>query len=185
MSREQELARLAHREEGIRLALEYPSGAMHPGGYIAYYDRPGCLRALEAIAAERARLQGPGSRQPRRAPAPAPAGRTSRPGRLAAPVQNRRKQMGAVRNVAEVAVTGAGALVGMAVWNLTATPSWHVKHDGRIVETAIFTAPFALVLLVLLIAGWLQARARRRAAQSQPPARPSYGYPFAPPRVPR
>jgi hypothetical protein len=85
--------------------------------------------------------------------------------------------MGAVRDIAEVAVTGAGALVGMAVWKLTATPSWHVKHDGRIVETAIFTAPFALALLILLVTGWVQARARRRAAQKAAP-RAGSGYPY-------
>lgn len=86
--------------------------------------------------------------------------------------------MGTVRNTAEVAVTGAGALVGMAVWKLTATPSWHVKHDGRIVETAIFAAPFALILLILLITGRVQARARAREAQKKTAASTGFGYPY-------
>ncbi len=138
MSREHDLASLAEREEGIRLALEYPSGAERPGGYVAHYSRAGCLAALGEIAAERARLQ---SRQSRRAPAIPREGCASRPGRPAVPVQNRRKTL--IKSLIGAAVIGADILFGMALPEVIR----NLHHETR---SHLYSAIGVYAVLVLL-----------------------------------
>jgi hypothetical protein len=165
MSRERWLAALAKREEGLRLALEYPSGVMRPGGYAAHYNRDGCLRELGEIARERARLQAP-----RQVPATAPARRIGRPGRPAAPVHNRRKtlKLSAIIVVADMAVVtyvekGMTAGHPASAGHHAVPPATLTEH---IVAGLVFGSP---ILLVLLVAWLLAAReAKARAAASAP-----------------
>jgi hypothetical protein len=174
VSREQQLARLDHREEEIRFALEYPSGVMRPGGYIAHYSRTGCLRALGVIAAERARLRAGQSRQ---APVTAPAVRTSRPGRPARSVRNRRKTLKlsaiiAVADVAVVAYVEKGLIAGHA-----ATAGHRAVPPAQPEQLIFVGLVFGSPVLLILIVAWLFAasKAKARAAATAAPRPVSFG----------
>ena len=172
MSREHELASLAKREEGIRLALEYPSGAERPGGYVAHYSRAGCLKALGEIAAERARLQVQRPQQPRRVPATTPAGRTSRAGHPTVPARHRRKtlKLTSIIIVADVAVVAYVEKGLIAVH--AATAGHHAVPPAHPAQLVLIGLVFALPTLLILLGYWLRGRSTAPAATAPRPVVP-------------
>lgn len=165
---EHRLAILAEREEGIRLALEYPSGVMRPGHYVAHYSRAELTEELGAIARERRGLQ---SRQPRRPAAASPECRTSRRGHPTPPVQNRRNTLKHLKHIIGAAVILADILFGMALPEVMRNlhKETHAHQYGSV----------GLYVVLALLTLWVIVSVVRGVSDSAPkPAPRAGGYPF-------
>jgi hypothetical protein len=156
VSREHELAILAEREEGIRLALEYPSGAERPGGYVAHYSRAGCLKALREIAAERARLQ------PRQVPATASGSRRAATASPAAPRDHRNRQVrhqpGREHLMLRGILVAAGVIAAFATSHFPGDE--HYSPNVRLIVRVAIAAAFIVPAMLL---EWRAKAAAKRA----------------------
>lgn len=165
---EHRLAILAEREEGIRLALEYPSGVMRPGHYVAHYSRAELLDELNAIARERRGLQ---SRQPRRPAAVPPEGRTAGAGHPA-PARHQRRNTLKLSHLVIAADAAAVIYVEkVLIAGHKATPGHPAVAPAGPKELIIVGLIFALPALLILLTAWLRGRA---PAAPPAPRRPGY-----------
>lgn len=162
---DERLVVLAEHEEAIREALGDP-GALPPGAYYHGYT-PGELRELlDEIDRERGELQLRQSRKP----ATAPRGRASRPGRPAAPVQNRRNTLKLGKLADGIIVAGIVAADVAAVIHVEKGLIAAHDHAKVLIGTGFV---FALPALLILLVAWLvhRARAARAAAPAAAPSR--------------